>query len=155
MPGQGRDTDWGDALSSQVANWMMAYALLMMAVAITIFIATLKEIPRIFAERGFQPTRTARILWIALAALLGLWLLAAILATNPATVVLATYIASWGFLAFVMVVEGCDLYQRRLDPPQAPPEELSIDDVLAPFQFPGTSPSGNGSDPELASIPRR
>lgn len=155
MPGYRRDTDWGEAISAQAANWMMVVVLAAVAVAIIIFIATLKEVPRIYAERGFQPTGTARVLWIALATLLGLWLLAAVLALNPATVVLATYVASWSFLAFVMVVEGCDQYARRLDPPKAPPEELTIDDVLTPFQFPGASPSGNGSDRELASLLRR
>src|SRR5712692_7604005 len=78
------------------------------AFVIKLVVALATELFRIYKARAFQPTTTARILWGALALLIGLWCLAAVLATNILTMPAAAYIATWSFLGFVVCAEGCD-----------------------------------------------
>jgi hypothetical protein len=73
----------------------------------------LTEIFRIYRAWAFQPTTTARILWVALIVLLLIWLMAGLMAFIPYLGVLATYVSSWAFLLYCLVVEACDWYAQR------------------------------------------
>jgi hypothetical protein len=149
-----RNWSFEDQMIEGLAGLMLWATIIVSAIVMTILIVLLKELGRVYAARAFQPTRTARVLWIALAGLVGLWLLGAVLATNPANAVLGAYIASWAFLAFVLVVEGCDQYEKRFDPPpQAEEDEESIQDVLGEWNFEDV-PTVNGQ-PELVGSGRR
>lgn len=93
---------------NQAAGLAALIALIIMAVVVAFLVAMATEIIRIYRARAFQPTRTARLLWAALAGLLGVWLLAGLLALHPQSVPLAAYLASWSFLAYCIMVEVCD-----------------------------------------------
>ena len=102
-----------DEVAGAAAGLGMLIMLIVMAVIVAFLVAMATEIVRIYQTRAFQPTKTARILWIAAACLLGVWLLAGLLALNPLFVPSAAYLASWSFLLYCIVVEACDLIARR------------------------------------------
>lgn len=143
MGGYGRN--WGDALAGGLtALAVAAVALVAIAVA-TFFLCLCTEVARVYASRAIKKTtRTARILWILLAAFLGVLLVAAALGSAPATAGFGALLAGWGFLAWVVGVEGCDLYEQRFD---QPPMEPSIEAVLEPWDKTYAPPvaSGNGA----------
>lgn len=111
MWGYQRNPDWG--FEFVVAPLAVLIAVVVTAVIVTIFIALLRELARIFMVRGSQSTSTARGLWIALAAACGLWVLAAVLATIPALVGAALTLAAWTFLGLVIFAECCDVYESQ------------------------------------------
>lgn len=97
-----------DEVAGAAAGLAALITLIVMAVIVTFLVAMATEIVRIYRTHAFQPTKTARILWVAAACLLGVWLVAGLLATHPQFAPLAAYLASWGFLAYCVVVEVCD-----------------------------------------------
>jgi hypothetical protein len=104
---------WEDAVAEAGASVMLVILVMVAAVVATVIVILLMEIARIYQAQAFAATTIARILWIALAALLAVWLLAGLLAASPATLPLGLYLAAWAFLAFVVIAEGCDLYAQR------------------------------------------
>lgn len=141
MQGYRQNPDWGwESLATEGTAGVMVVAIVLAAILVTILIAIVKEVARIYLARAFQPTKTARILWLALAGLGTAWLVAVVLA-NLGMVSTSVYLASWSFLTFVVVVEGCDLYERRYD--QEPVDELADPDrylgAFIPAESEGTA----------------
>src|SRR5438045_3615822 len=96
-----RSSDYGDALAEGLGALVVWAVILASIAAATLLIVILKELGRIYLARAFRPGWGARILWLALAAFIGVWVVAGVLATNPPTVPLASYLSSWSFLLFV------------------------------------------------------
>ncbi len=115
-----------DDVSGAAAGLAALITLIVMAVILAFLVAMATEIVRIYQTRAFQPTRIARILWIALACLLGVWLLAGLLALNPAFAPLSAYLASWGFLAYCIVVEVCDGVAGAQEAPALEPNAAGL-----------------------------
>lgn len=125
--GYRRGWDW----ESELAGGMITLALLVAAILITLSVVVTLELGRIYVARALRPSPVQRFLWLALAALLGCWLLAGALVAFPATVALGVYLAAWSFLAFVIGVELADRYAAQFDAPV--PGELGLEDVLRPW----------------------
>lgn len=102
-----------DDASAGLAALLMVGVVAMAIGLLALLVATLAELARIYRARAFQPTPTARLLWLALVGLLGAWLIAGLLAGNPADTPQAAYLAAWSFLVFCLVVEACDLFAAR------------------------------------------
>ncbi len=139
------DWEWEESAAAGLVGLALVVAIVVAAILITLLVILLKELGRVYLARAFEATRTARILWFALAGLLGAWLVAGLLATSSATLSLALSLAAWSFLAFVLVVEGCDWY-AGCDDRQALTAS-SLEDVLG--GWPGEpAPLSNGQQPE-------
>jgi hypothetical protein len=109
------DMDWVGplVLAAIVVTIIAAYFLIrLLAAALTAGV-------RIYAEHGFAGGRLARVLWWALAAMVGLLLLCGLaFLVLPATAAGDAALASWGFLAFGMTVAICGWKgQQRLGNP--------------------------------------
>lgn len=102
--------EWENAVSGAATGIIGITLVLLAAVLLTIAIVLLREIVRIYMARAFNAElATARALWIALAVFLGL----VVLALTPFLAGIAPYLLAWGFLGFVIFVEGCDLYEQQ------------------------------------------
>lgn len=100
---------WEDKLAAISTSLVIAGVLAIAA----LLVATLTELVRVYKSRALQDTRSAHHFWIALAALIATWTLAALLATNPHLTAPAAYLVAWSFLVFVIVVEGYDSFLAR------------------------------------------
>lgn len=128
---------------------------IIVGIGLLIFLA-LVEIARVYAKRAIgHQTQIATILWLA--GVVELVLLAAgfFLMQETATWYYGAYLASWSFLLYVLLIEVCDKYQARFDPPdlELPPLGGSLNDHLGPLDDPVAWPSSvNGAvDPAAAS----
>lgn len=135
------DWGWESTAATGFAGLLIVAAKMVIAIAITILVILLTELGRIFMKRGFKQSTTARVLWIALAANIGLTLLTGFLMTNPATFPIGLYLSSWGFLGFTLVVIGCELYEQRQDRARIQ-EADNLDAYLG--EFTPSTPSQNG-----------
>lgn len=122
--------DWEDAAATGIAGLCLVVAIVVAAFLMTILIILTRELIRVYQSRATQPTLVARILWVALALLLGVWLVAGLLLTHAATTGLGAYSAAWAFLLFVVVVEGADVYAGRYDLDE--PELGTLDSLPPP-----------------------
>ena len=103
--------DWENDVSGAATGIVAITLILLAGILLTVFFVLLKEIVRIYQDRALNSsTLTAKLLWIALAVFLAL----IVYACYPAWTDASAYIISWGFLAFVIFVEGCDLLAPRL-----------------------------------------
>jgi hypothetical protein len=121
---------WDEDLATGLVALAVAAAVML---AVTILVL-LTDLCRVFLERAFTRTRTARILWVALVCLALALTISSILIASPPTLSVGIYLAAWSFLAFAVVVEGCDWYEGSSDLPAVDPDELSVSDVLSPWQ---------------------
>lgn len=134
-----------DATTLVVAAIILAVLLL----AVFLVIATIVEIGRIYTERTRPGSPIARSLWMALTALLALWLFTGLVAsTSPDLVAAAAYLAAWGFLAFVAVVTVLE-YRMRQHDDIALAETGKLGTYLEPF----SPPSGTLPDRLPAQVP--
>ncbi len=143
------DRGFGEQLAD-TGMAVVAVAFIAAAVATAIFCwLMISELARIYASRAFDGSRTARALWIALGALLGLWVVAGILlAIDPRTLPIGLGLSSWGWLAYVIVVIALDRHERETEQPRVVPaiEEPTLRHALGPWQF-GAAPSEDGARP--------
>lgn len=126
---------WEEDLATGILGVALLGLIALAALVGTFLIVVLTEIARVYQARAFSARRSRPILWIALAFLLAVWVLCAVLARQPETLPISVYLSTWSFLVYVVVVEGCDWYEQRFDPPaeQMPPE-VTIDQLVAPWQ---------------------
>jgi hypothetical protein len=135
----GKDVDVGEELGKGAAVFMV---LVGMAIAACL-IAIGMEIAKIYQAHAFKPTKTARILWIAGASLLAIWMVAGLLISYvPSLAVISAYVASWSLLIFIIVIEGCDIHERNKEAKQLEAAE-NLDNYLGSFE-PSEAPGGNG-----------
>lgn len=134
------DWSWDSAAAATGMTGLMIFmAILISAVVLTLILILMRELIRIWISRAGQPTRSANILRISLVSLLGCWLvLGALMALSPATLEIALVVASFAFLAFVIVAEICDIVEQKNDQERLL-EADSLENYLDPFV-----PSGNG-----------
>lgn len=107
-----RGWDWEDEVAAGAMALVVVVALVILAILLTLIVATVAELARIYARHAFTQTPTARALWLALGGLLLVWLVAGLL-TTVGLAAPAAYLAAWGFLAYVIVAEACDLQASR------------------------------------------
>ncbi len=134
--------DWEDAWVDGWMGLIVAGA----AMLITIILVLAKEVARIYLAHAFTASRTARVLWAALAGLVLIWCIAALLVAGGEQAFTGLLLASYGFLAFVVAIEGCDLiaaHQARED--AAALGEL--DSYLEPFAAAAPAPNGHTQMP--------
>lgn len=124
-----RSSDRSEEAIAGLVGLSLIVAAIVLAVIVIVAISLVTELGRIYKTRGFERTQQSRVLWSALAGLLGLWLVAGLLATNPATVSLALAIGCWGFFIFVLVCLCVEWYSRRAEPKV--PKQLALADVVS------------------------
>ncbi len=89
------------------------------------------ELVKIYSERAFTGTRSARILWIALACLIGALVVAGLFATFPHTAAIGVIVACWATFLFTVVVVWIDASERAKEVPVEIPAALSLSDVVS------------------------
>jgi hypothetical protein len=138
-----RMSGMGDAAADSLLGAAVVIAALLVIVSAIMLVALLKELWRIFQAHAFQNSRAGRILWGALAGLVGVLLICGLLAGNPATTSLSLVIASWSLFVFVVVCEVTDRYYRKQEPKL--PDHLSLADVVSwqPIGAPTASGAAN------------
>ena len=129
-------------MNSRDNNGGGAGALLgLIAAAIAVFVILISiEVGRIYAARAWgKDTTTAKLLWTAL----GVFALIAAVGWQyvnyPPTQAGAIYVLSWSFLAYVILIEACDWYERRFDPPEP------LTGHAATLRYVGSAPSSTHS----------
>lgn len=107
---------WGDQLAGEGVTLIIILTIIVAAIVVAVIIAMAKELFRIFAERGFDGSAVSRTLWYALLTFFGLCTLAGVLVLLvPAAGTVSAYAVAWGFLLFVIAVEGVDRYAARIN----------------------------------------
>ncbi|GEM_PF-2746902 len=132
---------WEERVAQGLVEGMAVVALLALLAVIgvlaTIVVLLVTELGRVYKAHAFHPGNAGRVLWISLAALLGLWLLAGLLLSAPTTAVLGLYLGAWAFLGFIVSVEACDWWGRRH-------EQLAGADLDDYLDFPAAGPAVAG-----------
>ena len=148
MWGYQRGFSWEDVGAEGLVGMVILAAIIAAAVSITITIVLLRELVSIFQRRAFQPTTSARVLWLSLAILVTLWSLVALLAGNPAQAPMAI-LASWSTLLAVIIWEFIDVHEGRSEQERHGHVE-ELDSYLgeftpAPVSTNGKTPTAIGS----------
>src|SRR3712207_6048756 len=89
-----------------LAEGLLTLVLLIAAGIGILLWAMLSELWNIYKTRAFTGTRSAKVLWYALACLLGIFLLAGLLATQPHMAPIGLFTACWSLFAYVIVCIG-------------------------------------------------
>src|SRR5947209_1250225 len=109
-----RRSGWEEDLGAGIAMLVILGLLLAAAAAFTLLEATGKELGRLGKNSTSYSNRTRRIIGWTILAVVGIVALCALVSLAlPAAVTGSVYAAAWGFLALVLVVEGCDWYERH------------------------------------------
>jgi hypothetical protein len=116
------------ATADLVSVVLLGAGLLLLVVSVLV-VCLVAELWRIFKAHAFTPGQAGQVLWLALAGLGGLLLIAALLAAQPATVSYAAPLACWSIFVFIVVYELTDRRFRPLAP--AVPKQLSLADVVS------------------------
>ncbi|MBV9280673.1 MAG: hypothetical protein JOZ41_11365 [Chloroflexi bacterium] len=115
-----RRAGWEDQLPGEFSFLVIVLLVLVIAALWTILVATGKELARIYERSGSYSRTTLRIIGYSLAGFVTVvvlcWLVSLVV---PSAAAAPVYAAAWGFLAVVLVVEGCDWYERRHGAPES------------------------------------
>ena len=111
----------GFAFEDLASDGVAGLAVLLIGIALTIIVAALLEIGRVYTRWAFTSTPIARALWVAAASL------AALIVTSIAFQSLLLF--GYSFLAYVIFVELVDWAESA-----AQPEEMSLDDVVTEWR---------------------
>ena len=145
-----RSSDRSEEAIAGLVGLALLVTAIVIAVIVIVIISLVTELWRIFKTRGFEHTQHSRILWGALAGLLGLWLVAGLLATNPSTASLALVIGCWSFFVFVLVCLCVDWHSRRAEPKV--PKQLALADIVS-WQALGTTAGNAAKVKENGHVP--
>lgn len=130
-----------DGAMGVVALIAMAVVAAIAGFIISFIFGLCTEVARIYLAHASTGSRSARVLWAAAAGLVLVWSVATLLVTSTDYQLTGLLLASYGLLAFVIVIEGCDLLGA-----QQAEQEISaagqLDTYLEPFA--GPTPSTNG-----------
>lgn len=136
-----RRSSWDGEAAAGLMIAVVALAILVGYLMWKVTEATLREIGRIYAERGQGPT--GRRLWYALGALISFWLICGIIASvDRAAMSSCLYGAAWAFFAYVLFIEATDWQARRGEP--KPGDPGCLDTYLGSVGL-GTKTSPNGA----------
>jgi hypothetical protein len=145
-----RRSSWDGEAAAGLTFALVAIVILVAYVMWKVTEATLKEIGRIYTERGHGPT--GRRLWHALGALAGFWLICGIVASvDHAAVGSCGFCAAWAFLAYVLFIEVTDWQARRGEP--KPGDLGSLDTYLGSIGLGAKVPT-SAPRPATARSPR-
>jgi hypothetical protein len=144
-----RRWDWGDQLAADGAIFLVVLTIIVFAIIVAAIVAMVKELGRIYAERGSDGSTGSRMLWYTLLGFLAICALALVLfLAVPAATTAAVYLAAWSFLGLVLVAEGVDWYARRRDH-----KKLDHANELDTYLDFSTPLNGHGQhDGELSSV---
>ncbi len=131
--------DSGDFTGGLIGGVLVAAALLVAVVGMLLW-AMLSELWNIYATTGRTGSPRARkILTYALVALLGVFVVSGLLATQPDTAPIGLFTACWALLVYVIVCIAVDRRERHKQVPVAVPAALSLDSVVSWNNNPSTS----------------
>jgi signal transduction histidine kinase len=108
-----------------LAEGLFALVLLVAAGIGILLWVMLSEVWKIYASRAFTGTRSAKILWGALAALCVVYAIAGIIALNPELVPVGVFLACWATFAYVVTCCWIEAKERRKEIPVVMPKALS------------------------------
>jgi succinate-acetate transporter protein len=113
-----------DDFTSGLANGVLLLAVLIAAGIGMLLWVMLTELWKIYATRAFTGTRSAKVLWAALAALCVVYAIAGIIALNPELVPVGVFLACWATFAYVVTCCWIEAKERRKEVPVMMPKAL-------------------------------
>ncbi|TAK36764.1 MAG: hypothetical protein EPO21_01510 [Chloroflexota bacterium] len=127
--------------ASRMGEFFAIALLVMVLVAIRLI---LMETVRVYRAHAVGGGKYSRLLWYALAGFLVCVGISVLLAASPATIALAPWPVSLGFLVWVLIFEAVDILGEPVQ------QEENIEDLLAPWRF--GDPSGSTNDVQPADM---
>lgn len=102
---------WEDYAANNLVGLIILGCIIAAAVAVTVAVVLFREISRIYLAHAVNESRTAVILWSNLGALCVALLVAVVLGHDPGTASAGWAVAVFAWCAFLLIAEGCDLYE--------------------------------------------